>query len=93
MSKCANVSCNREFEKKTHNNIYCSPECCKIATNRKIMERYHKKKAMRGKPQECSSDDCQNVLSKYNVGGLCSECEAKKKSDEMSAIKDMFSAY
>lgn len=91
--KCANGTCNNEFEKKTHNNIYCSSECCKIATNRKIMERYHKRKALKGTPQSCSSSHCDSTLSKYNKSGLCSVCEAERKTEQMDVIRNMFSDY
>jgi hypothetical protein len=36
---CANKECAKDFEPKTHNQKYCTDECCRIATNRRIMEK------------------------------------------------------
>jgi len=41
---CANKECAKDFEPKTHNQKYCTDECCRIATNRRIMEKYYEKK-------------------------------------------------
>ena len=37
---CSNKECAKEFAPKTHNQKYCSDECCKIATNLKVKEKY-----------------------------------------------------
>ena len=42
---CAYKECFNEFEAKTHNQKYCSDECCRTATNIKIKERYYENKA------------------------------------------------
>jgi hypothetical protein len=71
---CANSECKKEFESKTHNQKYCSDECCRIATNRRIMEKYYEKKAIRnGAFRQCKK--CNTKLSRYNQGNLCSSCE------------------
>ena len=44
---CANTECAKEFDSKTHNQKYCSDECCRVATNRRIMEKYYEKKAIK----------------------------------------------
>lgn len=73
---CSNTTCAKEFEKATHNQKYCSDECCRIATNRRIMEKYYEKKAIRnGALRVCK---CGNRLSRYNQGNLCSICEKNK---------------
>lgn len=72
--KCFNTECKKEFEPKTHNQKYCSDDCCRIATNKKIMEKYYEKKAIRqGKHRECKI--CKSKLSRYNQSNLCSKCE------------------
>jgi len=43
---CSREDCGKEFNQKTHNQKYCSDECCRIATNRRIMEKYYEKKAI-----------------------------------------------
>ena len=72
--KCFNTECKKEFEPKTHNQKYCSDDCCRIATNKKIMEKYYEKKAIRkGKHRDCRI--CKSKLSRYNQSNLCSKCE------------------
>lgn len=73
---CANDGCDVAFQKKTHNQKYCSDKCCREATNRKIMERYYENKRLRsGAPRECTQ--CSATLSKYNLGKVCASCEAQ----------------
>lgn len=91
--KCALESCLNSFEPSTHNNIYCSPECCRIATNAKIMERYYANKRKRsGAVRICENDGCYNELSRYNMGDSCAECEAREKASIMNDIKRLFAA-
>jgi hypothetical protein len=55
---CSNDGCVNEFEPKTHNQKYCSDECCKIATNIKIKEKYYYKKArLAGEKFICKTRD------------------------------------
>ena len=71
---CANKECAKDFEAKTHNQKYCSDECCRIATNRRIMEKYYEKKAIRnGAHRVCKK--CGIKLSRYNQANVCSSCE------------------
>ena len=71
---CANKECSIEFDSKTHNQKYCSDECCRVATNRRIMEKYYEKKAIRnGAHRICKK--CKTKLSRYNQKDVCSTCE------------------
>jgi hypothetical protein len=71
---CNNKECKKEFESKTHNQKYCSDECCRIATNKRIMEKYYEKKAIRnGAHRPCKK--CGAPLSRYNQNKFCSSCE------------------
>lgn len=71
---CGNSDCKKEFSPKTHNQKYCSDECCRVATNKRIMEKYYEKKAIRnGKLRECKK--CSAPLSRYNQSAVCSVCE------------------
>ena len=73
---CANKECAKEFEAKTHNQKYCTDECCRVATNRRIMEKYYEKKAIRnGARRECYK--CKGVLSRYNESDVCSACQKR----------------
>ena len=87
---CANKEClnGKEFTPKTHNQKYCSDECCRIATNRRIMEKYYEKKAIRnGAARGCKK--CGAQLSRYNDTALCASCQKKIDITKKSKIKDM----
>jgi hypothetical protein len=73
---CSNKECSKDFDAKTHNQKYCSDECCRVATNRRIMEKYYEKKAIRnGAFRACSK--CKTRLSRYNQSNMCAACEKK----------------
>jgi hypothetical protein len=79
---CARAECGREFHKTTHNQKYCSNECCRIETNRKIMEKYHERAAIkRGKKRVCRN--CGNSLSRYNENNICGSCETTKRNENL----------
>jgi hypothetical protein len=87
---CANRECpnGKEFEPKTHNQKYCSDECCRIATNKRIMEKYYEKKAIRnGASRGCKK--CGAQLSRYNDTTLCASCQKKIDITKKSKIKGM----
>lgn len=80
--KCARGECNLPFVKVTHNQKYCTNECCRIETNRKIMEKYHERAAIkRGKKRSCS--DCGTSLSRYNEGKVCGACETRRRDEHV----------
>ena len=71
---CFNKECAKKFDAKTHNQKYCSDECCRIATNRRIMEKYYEKKAIKnGALRPCKK--CKSQLSRYNQSNYCATCE------------------
>jgi len=73
LTLCAYESCGKEFEKKTHNQKYCDSDCCRKATNERIMLRYYEKRDnRRGKKRVCSHKDCNIPLSRYNEEDVCS---------------------
>ncbi len=89
---CANKDCSIEFDPKTHNQKYHSDDCCRIATNRKIMEKYYEKKSIRqGKIRLCKK--CNSKLSRYNQSNVCSKCEkastVKNRKSVMDIINDI----
>jgi hypothetical protein len=72
--------CNLKFDAKTHNQKYCSGECCRIATNKRIMEKYYQKKArLNGLERLCG---CGSTLSRYNSEDTCSNCDSKNKKNK-----------
>lgn len=86
---CANDGCDNIFSAKTHNQKYCSDECCRLATNRRIMEKYYEKQAQRqGKTRHCKT--CKKTkLSRYNDTQICSPCKKKRTSEANESVLNM----
>ena len=85
---CSNKECKLKFDAKTHNQKYCSDECCRIATNKRIMEKYYEKKAIKnGASRVCST--CKLQLSRYNSGDICSSCEKRMQVDSKNMMMDI----
>jgi hypothetical protein len=73
--------CSTVFEKTRANQIYCQQECCRKATNKKIIDRYHANKATKElKNRRCTA--CDAKLSKYNMEPVCNLCQSKQKDKE-----------
>ena len=88
--ECARPECGAVGVKATHNQKYCSNECCRIETNRKIMEKYHERVAIKkGKKRQCSEDGCSTLLSRYNHTGTCGACESKNATMDRSSAEDL----
>ena len=81
--------CDKEFEKKSTKQIYCSIECRHEASKEKILERYHieKRKKRKGKIRMCAGG-CGTALSMYNDSGICDNCIVNKKKIN-SFIKEL----
>lgn len=87
---CAHTECGKEFTAKTHNQRYCSDECCRLATNKRIMEKYYQRKERRkGGRRVCSSNGCATVLNRYNDSEVCSLCLAKRNTSVKDFISNM----
>jgi hypothetical protein len=85
---CGNKECAKDFEPKTHNQKYCTDECCRVATNRRIMEKYYEKKAIRnGAVRPCKK--CSAQLSRYNQSNYCSTCEKNINLKTRSSLLGM----
>lgn len=88
---CARTSCDTAFVKGTHNQKYCCNECCRLETNRKIMEKYHAKAAIRrGKKRGCNS--CGNPLSRYNEDDICGPCQTEKKTAHNGEAQELLAS-
>lgn len=83
---CANPDCNIEFVPKTHNNKFHSDECCRLETNRKIMEKYYERKRQRaGEVRYCIQ--CETTrLSRYNNSSVCGACRKKKEEQQNHSV-------
>jgi hypothetical protein len=85
---CANKECGKTFDAKTHNQKYCHDECCRIATNKRIMEKYYEKKLIKnGAPRICRL--CKSKLSRYNESNVCSKCTNSKNNKTKDRIKEI----
>ena len=84
------VQCGKEFEYKTHNQKYCSKDCCRLFTNKKIMDKYYAKKArLAGEIRLCAN--CNSRLSRYNPDSICEICqELKRKNKANIARREIF---
>lgn len=87
---CAYKSCDNEFEPKTHNQKYCCDECCRIATNEKIKQKYYEKKErLAGKRRICKNKGCNVSLSRYNPEYICGPCQAREKKKMQTNLINM----
>jgi hypothetical protein len=85
MKSCAN--CGVEFTSNKKNQKYCAPACCRLATNKKIMEKYYEnKKRLSGCKRYCV---CGQLLSRYNNNNLCFVCTNKQKEHEKENILEV----
>ena len=84
---CAYEECGKLFTKTTHNQKYHEGECCRLATNARIMKKYYERKARKGGAKRfCATPGCQTLLSRYNPEKICAKCEEqaeKKATDEL----------
>jgi hypothetical protein len=90
--RCAYESCDVDFDKKTHNQKYCSDECCRRATNERIMRRYYEKRDSRqGKTvRMCKGRDCDIKLSRYNETDYCGGCSQLRKPSHSKLLKVIY---
>lgn len=80
------VQCKQPFDFKTHNQKYCSKECCRLATNKKIMQKYYiKKQRLAGAIRLCV--DCKNQLSRYNSDNKCTMCQELERKNKSNIAK------
>lgn len=91
MITCARKDCEVEFEPATHNQKYCCAECCRVATNRRIMEKYYDRRDQRqGKARYCIK--CDSKLSRYNDDKICSSCDLKQSVTVNKSVADMLAS-
>lgn len=87
---CANVDCGKEFTPRTHNMRYDTDECCRKATNARLMDQYYEKKARRkGAVRTCEREGCKTKLSRYNDGKVCEACVAGDTTSNRARLLDM----
>lgn len=89
--QCQNAGCEVVFVKKTHNQRYHDDECCRLATNAKIMEKYYARRAQRlGITRFC--DRCGvTKLSRYNNATTCNSCLLQSQVSRTNSVAAMLS--
>lgn len=86
---CARKECEIVFTPATHNQKYHSSECCRLATNARIMEKYYEKRDQRaGKERWCKICEVTK-LSRYNNQDTCSGCQTKNVTRANNAAIQM----
>lgn len=82
--------CEKGFDKKTHNQKYCDAECCRKATNERIMKRYYERRDNRSGANKriCQTKDCNVPLSRYNEENHCSR-HATYRSSEREKLMEI----
>lgn len=87
--QCERRGCSEWFVKKTHNQRYHDNECCRLATNAKIMEKYYERRAQRlGHTRMCKACSVTK-LSRYNDDQVCSACKAAKRLETNNSVLAM----
>lgn len=86
---CAREGCEETFSRKKHNQKYCGDECCRLATNARIMTNYYKDKEREaGKTRYCTI--CKDTkLSRYNRKEYCATCQVKREKNANDAVTAM----
>ena len=78
------------FTPKTHNQIYHTQECCKKATNARIMRKYYEDRArVGGAKRVCKTPNCGTLLSRYNSSKYCAKCEAQKETNRTRSVLEV----
>src|SRR5688500_1385180 len=87
------VWCGELFTKRRPNMVYCKKECCNAATNKKLIDKYHREKDRKvQKNRKCSV--CASNLSRYNSDEICHACQAKaQEAQKIKILKELGFEY
>lgn len=75
---CLNTDCNNVFVAKVYNALYCSKECRKVITNKKLLEKYYENKENKKRKRVCKTENCATILSSYNKEQICEQCKKER---------------
>lgn len=75
---CKNQLCGKSFIPKTYNAVYCGPECRRLITNKKLLEKYYYNKNKKNKKRVCETKNCDTILSSYNSEDICERCKTER---------------
>lgn len=76
--ECQNPECLKIFKPNVYNAIYCSTECRKIVTNKRLLEKYYENKQNKNLKKICKTPKCTTVLSRYNKEDICDVCKQER---------------
>jgi hypothetical protein len=89
--QCDRPGCEVWFTKRTHNQRYHDAECCRLATNSKIMEKYYERRDIKkGVARTCKSCGVTK-LSRYNDSQTCAACSSKREQEVNASVQAMIS--
>lgn len=89
--KCAFDECGKSFEPNRHNQKYCSSDCCKQATNKRVRSKYYEtRQRLQGKKRVCARQSCNTILSRYTEDDVCGKCIAEDQASEIEKLKRKF---
>jgi hypothetical protein len=89
MLECAREGCDIEYHQKTHNQKYCSKECCRLATNRRIMVKYYDNRDRKNGAVRMCKKCNETKLSRYNETQTCASCKSKSQVDANESVVRM----
>ena len=87
--QCDRPGCEEWFSKKTHNQRYHDDECCRIATNAKIMEKYYERRDIKNGVTRICKVCSISKLSRYNDTNTCAACAGTTEATINSLVRDM----
>ena len=87
--QCDRHGCEEIFVKKTHNQRYHNDECCRIATNAKILEKYYERRDIKNGVERTCKTCKVTKLSRYNDSQVCAACAGTSEANINSLVRDM----
>jgi len=88
---CENAGCEIVFEPQSFNQKYHDEVCRQIATNKRLMEKYHaKRRRIGGEVRICKTEGCETKLSRYNESEICQKCVAFSAESRRQVLLGMF---
>ncbi len=75
---CLNEECSSSFIANVYNAVYCSPECRRVVTNKKLLKNYYEQKENKKTKRFCKTKNCSTILSKYNKENICEQCKVER---------------
>jgi hypothetical protein len=75
---CKNEECNKSFITKKYNAVFCSKECRRLVTNKKLLDKYYENKSNKFKKRICKTKNCTTILSSYNKEDICEPCKTER---------------